>query len=96
MLARPPKYAIALLIPVICDPEPEREILVPGSGLAKAQGLNQCERLRVEAAQLTEGFVESGVPPALNGLPTKNVLAPPPGPAGAVAVLGVTLNGFPV
>src|ERR1019366_1205136 len=69
---------------------------VPGRGFAKAQGLYQLVRLRVEVAQATEELVGSGVPPGLNGSRIRKVLAPPPDPAGAVVILGVTEKGLPV
>src|SRR6516164_9890688 len=68
-------------------------MLLPGRGLANAQGLYQLVRVRIWGAQVTLGFVGFGAPPAANGFPAKKVLAVPP---PAVLMLGVTANGFPV
>src|ERR1700745_262543 len=68
-------------------------IKLPGSGLRKAQGLNQFALVLVFGAHVTSGFDGSGVPPAPKGSRTRIAVALP---LDAVLIFGETVNGVPV
>src|ERR1700733_4108471 len=93
MFDLPPSNAIAVGSSVTGDLNIVPTSL-PGSGLAKAQGLYQFAFVFVFAAHVTPGlFTRSGLPPEVNGSRTLIALAPPP---AAVLLSGETVNGVPV
>src|SRR5580658_7866439 len=98
VLLRPPRYGSAArpTICVVLTGLPATVALGNASGgLAKAHGLYQCVRVRVDVAQVAELLLESGEPPGANGSRIKMAFAVPPfGPALPRSV--PTVNGKPV